>query len=471
MSAPKKKRYLSAVLRWGIAVVGISYVLWNMRFHDRVRVLTADGTIGEVLVWNDATDADAVFVIGDGATHVTRDKLWTKADRAKVTVPDPGDPKAPGRTLKVLAARPAGSIPGPAAELLVEDAATKQTSRLDPAGLPAKERPSVASPLVERGINRMLREADWNYLALALLVLPVIYVLTSYRWHVLLEAQHIHIGTGRTFVINMVGAFYNSFMPGSTGGDVVKAYYASKHTPHRTRAVLTVIVDRIVGLLALLLLGGIMAGLQYDVPECRRVALAAVVIVVLTTVGLTVFYQPTLRRVTGLDWFLGRLPMQGQVTHAVHAMENYGRRPGVMLWTLLCSFPVHVATICSATLIGRAFNLPLEASYYWVMVPVIALVGAIPISPQGAGVMEVTAVALTSRHGATAAQAVALVMSMRLTQIFWNLLAGVFVLRGGYHAPTEAEQHELEVDEPTASELPPPPSDTSQRTTDPAPAV
>ena len=28
--------------------------------------------------------------------------------------------------------------------------------------------------------------------------------------------------------------------------------------------------------------------------------------------------------------------------------------------------------------------------------------------------------------------------------IFWNLLAGIFVLRGGYHAPTEAEQHELE---------------------------
>jgi len=72
----------------------------------------------------------------------------------------------------------------------------------------------------------------------------------------LLEAQDIHMGQGRAFVLNMVGSFYNSFMPGSTGGDLVKAYYAAKHTTHRTRAVMTVIIDRILGLLALIILGG-----------------------------------------------------------------------------------------------------------------------------------------------------------------------------------------------------------------------
>ena len=41
----------------------------------------------------------------------------------------------------------------------------------------------------------------------------------------------------------MVGAFYNAFMPGTTGGDLVKAYYAAKHAPERrTRAVISVLV-------------------------------------------------------------------------------------------------------------------------------------------------------------------------------------------------------------------------------------
>jgi hypothetical protein len=35
-------------------------------------------------------------------------------------------------------------------------------------------------------------------------------------------------------------------------------------------------------------------------------------------------------------------------------------------------------------------------------------------------------------------------MSIRMGQIFWNLVAGLFVLRGGYHAPTQKEQHEFE---------------------------
>ena len=56
----------------------------------------------------------------------------------------------------------------------------------------------------------------------------------------------------------------NVELPGSTGGDVVKAWYAARQAPsRRTAAVMSVIVDRIVGLLALIMLGGVMASIQY----------------------------------------------------------------------------------------------------------------------------------------------------------------------------------------------------------------
>lgn len=452
MTASTKKRWLSSLLRWGIAIAGITYVLWNMRFHDRVRVLE-NGELTEVRVWpsldgHAPEDSDEQFRIGDGMQTVGRDVLWTLPDRKNIKAPDPQQP-GQLKTYKLVAVRPASKLmPSPPAELYVQDPDTGQRTKVDPANVPASDRPAVTYPLVERGINRMAREADWWYLGAAILVLPLSYLLTSYRWHVLLEAQEIHIGMARTFVINMVGAFYNSFMPGSTGGDLAKAYYASKHTPHRTRAVLTVIVDRVIGLLALLILGGTMAAFQLDIPECRKVAIGAAIILGCTAIGMVVFYQPHLRRLTGLNWFLKKLPMQSHVGHAVHAMEVYGRRPMAMLWALVCSFPVHLTTIFSATLAGQAFHLKLDPFYYWVIIPVIALVGAIPISPQGAGVMEFFAVQLTIRRGVTVAQAVALVMSIRLTAIFWNLLAGIFVLRGGYHSPTEAEQHEMDEDDP-----------------------
>ena len=225
---------------------------------------------------------------------------------------------------------------------------------------------------------------------------------------------------------------------------MLKAWYASKQTTNRTRAVMSVLVDRAIGLLALILIGGATAALQWHIPACRKVALAAAAIWVCFLLGLAVFFVPTLHRLSGLDFMLSKLPMQKQVRGAVDAMHRYGERPWMMLWTLIISLPVHAAVVVSAMFAGMAFGLPLAWTYYWVCVPVIVLSGAIPISPQGAGVMEAFAVLLTRGQGVTVSQAFALTMSIRLVQILWNLSGGIFVLRGGYHAPNADEQRGLE---------------------------
>lgn len=458
------KKWATFALRWGIAVAGITYVVWNLHFRDRIKVLTpANGladlqlldatpeTAATFRAWGRLSDAEAP------AEHVIpRDQVWTnRSDHPTVQVRTPGGPRA----MAVVAIRPPPSKDQPPAggeaiapKLLVQEQGSPTRRVIDPADVVAPPGYKVPSyPLVEIGLNHMVRDADWKFLLAAVAVMPVSYLLTSYRWHLLLGLLGIDIRQSRAFVINMVGAFYNSFMPGSTGGDVAKAYYASKHTPHRTRAVMSVLVDRAVGLLALVLLGGTMAAFQYRQSlDCRRVAIASAVLLAGTAVGLVVFYHPALRRLTGLDWIFNRLPMQPLVQNAVHAMELYGRRPGAMAGALLLCFPVHVTSIISATFAGQAFRLDLPLLYYWVIVPVIALVGAVPISPQGAGVMEFFAINLTTkRYPVSVGQAVALVLAIRLVQIFWNLIAGLFVLRSGYHAPTEAEQHELEEDEGT----------------------
>ncbi len=206
---------------------------------------------------------------------------------------------------------------------------------------------------------------------------------------------------------------------------------------------MSVLVDRVIGLMALIILGGGAAATQWHVPQCRHIAIVSAIIIGGVIVGLTVFYQPTLHKLFGLDWILSRLPMQKQVRNAVQVMEIYRRRPGLVLVSLLVTFPVHITVILSAMFAGMAFNLPLPASYYWAIVPVIVLVGSLPISPQGAGVMEYFAILLLSRQGGTVSQAFALTMSIRMVQILWNLTGGIFVFRGGYHQPTEAEQQDL----------------------------
>src|SRR5208282_818871 len=121
--------------------------------------------------------------------------------------------------------------------LVDDDPITGPAQWIDPAQAPAYK-VHVPYPRVQVGLIHLVKRAQPS-----LLVFPVTFLITSYRWHELLKALDIYIGSGRTFVLNMVGCFYNSFLPGSTGGDAFKAYYASKQTPHRMRAVMSVLVD------------------------------------------------------------------------------------------------------------------------------------------------------------------------------------------------------------------------------------
>jgi glycosyltransferase 2 family protein len=458
---PRVKKIAKFVIRWGIAVAGIWWVIANMSLRDKVLVVDPLTNLPRHATLVKHADENAnTFDIIDPQTG----KVET-VDRSQVI--NPASARKLQYTLgnsfdqsQLLGMRLSGDINhNPKVEqLLMHSPVEERGIWILPSNVTGGFTLDVPRPRVEIGIISMIKGAEPWLLMLAVAIYPITFIITSYRWHKLLVAVDVQMTLWRTFVINMVGAFYNTFMPGSTGGDVLKAYYASKQTPHRMRAVMSVVVDRILGLIALVMLGGVMATYQYlqnpttsdpTSRECLHVALLCAAILAGCGVGVVVLFQPTIRKIVGLEFMLGKLPMQRQIDSARQVMGIYRRQPMLVLWALLVTLPVHITVVMSAMLAGKAFDLPLRPLYYFTAVPVIVLVGSIPISPQGAGVMEFFAIALTQKQGATVSQAFALTMSIRVVQILWNLTGGIFVLRGGFHAPTASEQREMQQEAPT----------------------
>lgn len=443
------------VLRWTIAVVGVVWVISQIHLDDRVRVLDEQNIPFEaVLDRAPEGEASSQFEYRDPATGqiktVGRDRLVSSPDRKTVKLVGKDQPVP---LLGVVLARHTKT---PTVErLLVQDAGTQRGVFVPPDATSDYEL-DVPNPLIERGAATMVREADGKLLLASVAVLPLTYIFTTFRWQRLLAALGIVLPLSRTFVLNMVGCFYSTFMPGSTGGDVLKAYYAAKAAPsRRTGAVMSVIVDRGLGLLALIMLGGVMAAIQYAMaPDksdrvaraCLHVSIIAVALLGATLAASVVIYWRGLRHTLGLNLLLTRLPMQPRIQKIVDVVRLYRQRPLLIVWAIFFTLPVHATVVVSAMLAGNAFGLPISNAYYFTVVPVVVLVGAIPISPQGVGVMEAFAFYLTKQQGATVNQALALTMSIRLVQMFWNLSGGLFVLRGGYHTPTEKEQAELEAE-------------------------
>src|SRR5207237_922498 len=155
--------------------------------------------------------------------------------------------------------------------------------------------------------------------------------------------------------------------------------------------------DRAIGLLALIILGGFMASYIALSPHepgdavarrCAQVAIGAAVILGGTALGLVVFYVPSLRPLAGLEFAIPPLkPRWARAAAPARPLPSTQKRPRV-------------------------------THFFAILLP--------------------------RKQGWSVSQAFALTMSIRLVQILWNLAGGLFVLRGGYHAPTEKEQEEME---------------------------
>ncbi|HZZ44461.1 MAG TPA: lysylphosphatidylglycerol synthase transmembrane domain-containing protein [Tepidisphaeraceae bacterium] len=453
---------LRFTVRWGIAIFGVYVIFFGLRWGNRVivkgitwrdhaLVLNAQNRPEEVEVR--AHDGDK-YIVADERTGAVRnvgaDSLVSEPDQKTVTVRDANGQL---RQADLLGLDLTGNVNRQAevVRLLISGPGGRGVwiRPTDAEGYKLK----VPHPVVEVGLHSMLSQANPWLIALALALFPMTYIVTTIRWHALMEALDIQITRRRTFVLNMVGAFYNTFMPGSTGGDVIKAIYASRQTTYKTRAIICVLIDRVLGMVTLIIMGGVVAGLRWimtwTTPDpatraCRNVALMCLAICLAMALGLLVLFNERLRRGLGVEWILRRLPKQELIRKAMDTMEIYRTQPGLILWSLVVTLPVHATVVVSAMLCGMAFGLKLTPGYYFVVVPVVVLVGSIPVSPQGAGVMEFFAVLLLARQGATLGQAFALTMSIRMLQVVWNLTGGVFVLKGGFHTPTEAERDELE---------------------------
>src|SRR5215217_7423435 len=125
-----------------------------------------------------------------------------------------------------------------------------------------------------------LGRADPVWLLAGFLVYGVIEILAAVRWRWLLLVQGIELGWARLFALIFIGIFFNFFIPGGTGGDVVKIFYLLKETPgQRGPALLSVFVDRVIGVVTLALFAAGVVVLQWSwltsVPETRPYVWAA----------------------------------------------------------------------------------------------------------------------------------------------------------------------------------------------------
>lgn len=101
-----------------------------------------------------------------------------------------------------------------------------------------------------------LAEADWRWMVAAFVAAGVCEFFGILRWHLFLRMLKTPVRLREVTGLFFIGAFFNQFLPGTTGGDVVRVLYLMKDRPRsKTAGFLSVAVDRLLAVLALVILG------------------------------------------------------------------------------------------------------------------------------------------------------------------------------------------------------------------------
>lgn len=125
-------------------------------------------------------------------------------------------------------------------------------------------------------------------------------ILTYYRWFRLVRVLDGSFRFRDSVLLGFIGNVFNLVIPGAVGGDLIKAAYLVKMRIDNTRAIASMVIDRILGLLGLFLLAGLAGGVAWANPalpvKVRYLVITAWVALGIGLLGLAAIFNQSLTR-------------------------------------------------------------------------------------------------------------------------------------------------------------------------------
>ncbi len=284
-----------------------------------------------------------------------------------------------------------------------------------------------------------LQTADWRWMVLSVIAAGVCEFFGILRWQLFLKMLKIEVPFWETTKLFFIGAFFNQFLPGTTGGDVVRVIFLMKdHPEHKTESFLSVAVDRLLAVLVLVIMGLAFAWGRRDwfaqsmaVGELMKWFTITLVVM---GVGLVASFVLTGRHL--VLRLPKRFPFRKQIIKLSKlwqlCLEN--RREAILgtLYTVPMLF-AYFAAFCFA---AKAFTNKVS---FWDMtsiMPLATAISSLPISVNGMGWREALLDnALTDLCGVPRGTGTIISIAGVAVYLLWGLVGGVFYLdrlRWGY---------------------------------------
>ncbi|MGZ5023279.1 MAG: lysylphosphatidylglycerol synthase transmembrane domain-containing protein [Chthoniobacterales bacterium] len=289
----------------------------------------------------------------------------------------------------------------------------------------------VMSRISWRDLVAVLDRIDWRWACIAFVLTGTLIVALALRWQVFLRQQRIKLPFGETLSLTWAGQFFNSFLPGSTGGDVFKIYQVCRRASDRKlAAVASVVIDRLSALLALLVL----AAIAFVIEPAPLRSLVGDKIVrldpfwiaagVILGIGILLLARSI---IVARGW-------DQRLRRTIVATLQGIRPNAATVFALLLAFAIHLLNFLAVFFLARSLGVALTCFQVLLMMPVVLLLVMLPVTVNGHGLRELLLIAYFTQLGvhiagrpdiAVPEVAVALSLLLVANDLLWSLPGGL----------------------------------------------
>lgn len=289
----------------------------------------------------------------------------------------------------------------------------------------------VAAQIDWATMERRLSNGHPEDFAAAVALLVVALGIGAWRWHLLLRAAGIALAVPRLLRVYAVSTFSNTFLPTTVGGDVARALLVARRGKPLTRAAVTVLVDRIAGLVGLVGLAWLAFALDAGSVPAGAQSLLAIVTVALA--ASTILAAAALRGAGALRRLVpARLGAMARESWSL--VQGYARSPLLMLAIVLSSIVFQALVALQLVMLASAIDVELPFATAAVALALVTLATLLPVSIGGFGVREGTYVVLLGGASIAATNAT-LISVLTVAALFFASLPGAYLLARGGLAP------------------------------------
>jgi len=270
-----------------------------------------------------------------------------------------------------------------------------------------------------KGIVNILKNVDITMIIYAMILLTFQVFIATTRWQFVLKCQKIMLDYKNTLQILWSGLFFNQAMPSSVGGDVIRGYYLKKQGMTLGRATLGVLMDRLFGMVGLVLLVLASLPLLFELIN-DSIARSGVLFIALgiSLALLFIFFTDKLPgNFSHLKVIRGFYSLSQDGRHCIS--KNYN---GLII--IIISILIHLISVVTVMTMAIGLGINVEWSGFLLIIPLVTLMMVVPISIAGWGVREGVMVVGFGYLGVAPEAALAL-------SILYGLLVLVVALPGG----------------------------------------